>query len=119
MTDMVTARSIVQWFEGKVGSKEPISPSVWADAGMKLIALQGAEDAKMIELECKCRKLEKDFFDNQEGKKNKSAARMSMMATEDYRDWQLQVSFCKQIHEFVLMAKVRARLAMDEAKGYA
>jgi len=112
--EKVTTQTILDWIVEQVESKVPIAPSLWIDASMKLTALVGNENDKLIELQQIVAELRKMRIENGD---SVAKAKVYVEATKEYGDMCRQKARIEQIYEMIRLSKVRARMEDDNFKS--
>lgn len=110
---MRTVDTVLQWFDDTVRNGEVVPPSQWVDAGLFLTALMGEEHAKLAMLEQAVSLLQ---LKSLEDGKTAAYAKVSVKASDEYRDFMLQKLKCDRVVEFIRLAKKRAQMASDELR---
>src|SRR3990167_1948879 len=113
--ELVTVDSILDYLQSAVENKMPIPPAKWLDASAKLNVLLGAEDEEMYRLKQVVAQKRLDIFNGQQ-KRNVSAAKIEIEASDEYRTMMRQDARIKRIEEFIRIAKAQARLSEGEWK---
>lgn len=116
-TELVTTDSIIEYLQQAVEKKMPIPPAMWMDAAQKLNVLLGNEHELLFQLQQAVAQMRLNYLEK-DPKHNVSAAKVEVEASNAYRGYQLQKAKCGRIEEFVRIAKVQAKLANNEWKGY-
>lgn len=106
----ITADTILDFLADKVSSKKVLSPGIWIDAAFKLNVLLGDEHEKLEDLRkiVSMRRLE--LMQGQD-KRNVSAARAEVEASQDYKAMKIQEHKVDRIEEFIRLAKIQAKSA--------
>ena len=112
--ELVTTQTILAYLQEQVEQKIQMSPSTWIDASLKLAVLVGDENDKLFNLQQTVAQLRVDYIKQGE---NVSKAKALVEATDEYREAHIQKAKIEQIWEFVRIAKLRARITMEELKG--
>lgn len=112
----VTVDSILGYLQRAIEEKLVVSPSVWIDAASKLNVLLGDEHDKLCEMEQHVANLKLKYLEA-DPKRNVSAARSRIQATDPYKELRKQEMLCKRVEEFIRLAKLRSRLLAEELRG--
>jgi hypothetical protein len=112
---IVTTDTIVNYLKNAVETKQPLSPTVWADAAQKLIVLLGDEADILFDLQQKVAQKKVDYI---EGGDSVAKAKVKVEATDEYREMSRQKAKIEHVEEMIRVAKLRARLSETEFKGY-
>src|SRR5258707_1000376 len=110
---VVTTDVIINWFKHAVENKEIIEPSRWIDGAQKLNALLADEHDLLWNVQQKVAQAKVALL-NSEEKRNVSAVKVLIEATDEYKSLQLQKSKISRIEEFIRIAKIQARLKDTE-----
>lgn len=111
----VTTDSILEWLKEQIESKVPISPHTWLDASLKLNLLLQDESSKLYMAEQECAKMRAELV---EKGKTAASAKITIEASNEYRYAREQKAKIDRVVEAIRLAKVQARIANDELKGY-
>lgn len=109
-----TVNSIIEWFTEAVTNKQPITPGQWVEAGSDLNVLRSDEDDKLFELQQKVAETKVQFI--KDGL-SVAMAKAYTEATDDHKEMCRQRAKLARIEEFIRLAKIHARLTMEEIKG--
>lgn len=109
---MITAISIIDTLKKWVENKEPISPSRWLDASMKLNLLRGDVDDKYFELESELAKEKARLLSIQD--MTVAKAESIIKADDRYREYRKLGGTIKQIEEMIRISKKQATLKENE-----
>lgn len=112
-TDLVTTETIINYLQTSVETKQPISPSTFLDAAMKLNILLSEEHDKLFELQQKVAQARVDML-HEDDKRNVSKAKLYIEASDDYREMLTQKAKIDRIEEFIRLSKVQARMKDNE-----
>ena len=99
--------TILEDMENRVKENQPVSPSNWLDAAIKINALKGDLDNDIAEFEAKLVIEEAKYI--AEGKPQ-STAKTIARANEGYADYLKAKAKAKRIEEFLRLAKKRSTL---------
>ena len=116
MNELVTVDSILGYLKETVEQRQIIPPSKWADAAQKLNVLLGDEHDKLYDLQHQVANIKLAHLD-EDPKRNVSAAKTKVEATDEYRELRKQEAKCKRIEEFIRISKVQARLREAEYRS--
>ena len=105
--------TIMKWLTETVTSKMPISPQQFVEAAEYLVILIGDEHAKLYILEQEVAQMKLNTLPSS---KSVAEAKIRIEATDKYRDMRQQQAKIKQIEETIRIAKIQARLKMDEQR---
>ncbi len=107
---MRTCSSIIEEFTRMVSERVLINPEYWMTAATYLNVLIGEEQAKLFEAEQAYTK--KALFYVGEGDTNAVAEKKAKM-TDEFITFKKQQAFCKQIEQFILLAKKQATITVN------
>ncbi len=113
MQDKITSNTILGYLKEAVENKAKLNPDVWIDAALKLNTLLDDEYGALYDLQQEVANIRLEnlqLYTDQNGKRNVSEAKLRTEATETYKLYKKQESRCKQIEEFIRIAKIQARL---------
>jgi hypothetical protein len=115
MNTRVTIDTIINHLKDCVESKVPVAPSTWTDAAQKMSALLGDETDKLFELQH-----ELAILKAQQMSDGATAAKAKVMveAMPEYMDMQKQKARIEQVQEMIRIAKLQAKLKLDEMRAY-
>lgn len=105
--------SIMQWMTSTVQNKETISPQRFVDAASYLTILIGDEHTKLYDLEQEVAKQKLELLQTS---KSVAEAKVRVEALDVYKSMRKQQAYIVQITEIIRVAKLQARMAMDEMK---
>lgn len=114
---IVTTDTIMGYLQVKVETKQPITPSLFLDAAMKLNVLLGDEIDKQLQLAQQVSELRitlSQEYESRFGKTNITRATMYVEASEVYKDLKRQEAKIERIQEFIRLAKIQARMRDSE-----
>lgn len=114
-TELITTDTIINAMKGWVETKHPISPELYVDAAGKLAILLGDENDKLFFLQQDVAKCKVMFI---EGGDSVARAEAKTEASNLYREMCVQKAKIEQIQEMIRIAKLRARLVNEEARGF-
>ena len=108
-----TVDSVIAWFEETVKSRTPISPNRWVEAAADLNVLQSGEQEKYFELlqeiaQMRVKHLENGF--------TVAKAKVYIETTDEYRHALILKAKIDRIVEFIRIAKIQSRMAIEEMK---
>lgn len=106
-----TAKTIMESFTTRVSARESIAPDEWLQAAIFLNVLTGEEQYKLVELEQAYTKVQLGFIEL--GDSN-AVAEKKAKASKEFVDYKKQQAFCKQIHDFILLAKKQATISFEQ-----
>lgn len=112
----VTTETIINWIKEQVENKQPVAPGLWVDSAAKLNVLLADEHNKLFEYQQKVAQMKLGYLQGQD-KINVSEAKLRVEATDEYRLMHEQKAKIERIIEFIRIAKVQARMTMEEFKG--
>lgn len=105
--------TIMTWLTNTVQEKIPISPQQFVEAAEYLVILIGDEHAKLYDLEQKVAQMKLDLLSTHD-KVNK--VNIIVEASDVYKEMKIQRARIEQIEETIRIAKLQARMKMDESK---
>jgi hypothetical protein len=108
---MRTSHSIIHSFTERVSNKEIIPPDEWMKGAMYLNVLQHDEKNKMFQLEQTF--VRKVLEETEKGASHALAEKVAKMSDE-WLAFKNQESFCKQIEEFIRLAKKQATINFEQ-----
>lgn len=108
---MRTCETIIANFTQRVSDKEIIPPDEWMQAAAFLNVLIGQEQNKKFELEQAFIKLSLSF--TEKGDSSAVADKKAKISPE-WVSFKKQESFCKQIEEFIRIAKKNATISYEQ-----
>lgn len=114
--EKVTVEMILDFLQTKIEERSPVAPSVWIDAASKLNVLLGNEHDRLCELMQQVATLKLHYLESDE-KRNVSAAKTRVEASDVYREMCQQQLLCKRVEEFIRLSKLRSRLMAEEMRG--
>lgn len=109
-----TINSIIEYFEGAVAERKPLSPQTWIDGAAKLNVLKGEEYDKLFLLEQACAKMEAEFLERD---MTSARAKTFVKSSESWLAYKKQQARVKQIEDFILLAKKQASLTMEAMRN--
>lgn len=109
-----TTDSIIQYLSNAVAERHPISPGTWVDAAAKLNVLAGEDTDKLFELQQEVSKIEVGYI---ESGMTSAKAKVMTRATDHYKVMKQLEAKIERINELIRIAKLQARLKVEEAKG--
>lgn len=109
-----TTDSIIDYLTRAVAERTPISPSTWVDAAAKLNVLAGEDTDRLYDLQQKISLIEVGYIDSG---MTSAAAKTRARATDTYREMKQLEGKIHRIEELIRIAKLQARLRVEEAKG--
>lgn len=116
MPEPITVGTILGYLQRAIEEKLVVAPSVWIDAASKLNVLLGNEHDRLCDLAQKVSDLKLQHLDA-DAKKNVSAAKARVEASDIYKEMRKQELLCKRIEEFIRLSKLRGRLLEAEMRG--
>lgn len=114
--ELVTTDTIMGFLQFQVENKNPITPSVFVDAAMKLNVLLGAEIDILLDLQQRVADLRVTYISGDE-KRNVSRAKVYVEASDIYKDAKRQEAKIDRIQEFIRLAKIQARMRDSEYRN--
>lgn len=111
---MQTASDIMQVLEVWAAEKRPIDPQAYLDAASKMVLLSGDESDKLYQMEQNVARMRVELL---EQGMNATNAKMRVEASDEFREARSQKALIERINDTVLLAKARARLAMEEYRA--
>lgn len=112
----MTADSILKELHDSFSSDRIMSPDWFIQKATELNDALGDEANKLMDLKTRVANLKLGFLTGiSEG--NVSDAKVRVEASPEYNEMGKQDAKCKQIIEFVRLAKIRSRLGIDEYRG--
>lgn len=108
---MRTAKSIIDSFTERVENREAIPPDYWLQAAQFLNVLIGEEQYKLAEYEQAYTKQSLIWI---EANKSNAEAEKRAKTTNEFLNYRKQTAFCKQIEEFIRLAKKMASIALEQ-----
>lgn len=114
---MITTDTIVEYLKNAVEQKIPIPPTVWLDSAVKLNLLLSDEQAELFDLEQKVSLMRLNLL-QEDDKRNVSAAKLIVEASDEYKAQKNQKAKIDRIIEFIRLAKVHSRISAEEMRGY-
>jgi hypothetical protein len=115
MENLVSVKSIVEYLEGNIKKKIPMSPDLYVEAAAKLNVLLSDEHEKLFDLQQKVAQMKAEIVERGE---TSAKATILVEATDKYRELQSQKAFIGRIVEFIRISKLQARMKQDEFRGY-
>ena len=115
--NMITTDTILKEISEALRSPIPMSPDWFLEKSMLLNDFLGDENLKLVELKSAVAKLKLSFLDA-DTKRNVSDAKVKIEASEEFKQMGIQDTKCRQIVETIRLAKLRAKLSMEEIQGY-
>lgn len=110
----ITIETILTYLEESIAQKIPISPHTWVDAAQKINVLVGNESDKLADLQQYIAKVRASLIS--EGK-TASASKVFVEAMDEYAEAQKLKAKIGRIEEMIRIAKLQARLKVEEARG--
>lgn len=95
--------------KGFVEARNPIAPTQWLDAGIKLIALMQDDTDLLIDLERSVAVRKLDIMRNQD-KRNVAAAELEVQTTDEWVSMRKQTAKVERINQFIMMSKKYATI---------
>ncbi len=114
---LVTCDLILLWLQKKIEKKEPIAPETMIDAAEKLNVLIADEHDKYLKLAQEVAQIRLDLL-SCEPKPSVAEVKVRVEARDEYREMLRQKAKIGIIEEHIRLAKIRARMGGDEARGY-
>src|ERR1035437_6408221 len=105
--EIATIDTIMDYFQKAAEEKIPVTPSLWLDGAIKIIALLGNLDDTLIEAKFATMSLLAKLIE--EGG-SVSLAKVKMNATEAYKTFLKLEAKRERIAEFIMLAKKRCSL---------
>ena len=102
-----TIDTILNDMTERVKDNQPVSPEMWLDAGIKLVALKGDLDNMIAEFEAYLTIREAEYI--KEGKPQTTAKTLAKADT-DYVNYLKAKGKSKRIEEFIKLAKKRSTI---------
>jgi hypothetical protein len=108
----INALTIIETMKKWVSEKQPISPSQWLDASLKINILRGDFDDRYFELEHKLAKIKSNLVTEE----NMTVAKADTMikATSDYLEMRKLGGTIKMIEEMIKISKKQSTLKENE-----
>jgi len=104
---MKTIDTILEDMESRVREGQPVSPSNWLDAAIKINALKGGLDDDIAHFEANLAIIEANYIKED---KPQSTAKALSKADVDYEGYLKAKAKAKRIEEFLRLAKKRSML---------
>lgn len=103
----INALTLLQEIENRVEKNEPISPTTWVEASLRINALVGDLDNEIARMEALFNKLEVEYL-----KQDFSSAKAKAYAKADlgYEKYLQLKATRKRIEEFIRLAKKRSSI---------
>lgn len=114
---MITVDTILDYLKESVEQKRALDSHTWVDAALKLNVLVGDEHDKLFELQQVVSKKKVELLES-DSKRNVSAVKVLIEASDDYKYMKKQDARINQIEEFIRIAKLQARLKDNEYGNY-
>ena len=111
---LVSVNSIMAYLQEQVENKMPLSPSIWVDAAGKIAVLLGDENDKLFDLQQKVAEVKIGHIARGD---SVAKAKALTEATDMYKEFHKQKARVEQIAEFIRIAKLRARISVEEFRG--
>lgn len=115
MEEIITTETIINYLEEKIKHREPVAPSTFVDAAQKLNVLLSDEHAELYRLQQILNEKKAELIGQGE---SVAKAKTLTEATEDFHAYCLQKAYIERIEEFIRIAKLQARMKIEELKGY-
>ena len=115
--EIVTVDTILNYLQEKIEQKEPIAPTVYVEAAQKLNVLLSDEHDLLFSMQQGIAKKKVELL-SREAKRNVSAVKLMIEATDEYLAMRMQEAKIGRIEEFIRIAKIQARVRETEMRGY-
>lgn len=112
--ELVTVDTITGWIKEQVENKQPINPSLWVEASMKLNVLLGDEQNKLFDIQQQVADLRKLRIESGD---TVSKAKVYIEATNEYKDMCKQRAKIERAVEMIRIAKLMSRMSLDEIRS--
>ena len=108
---LVTIDTIISWAMGLITDKKVVHPAVWVEIGIKINILMGELDAEICHLRACLADLVVLYLDMG---KSASEAKLRANSGPHYEQYLRANAKREQCIEFIRLAKVRSKMALDE-----
>lgn len=112
---IITVDTIIDFLHGAVSEKKIMPPALWIEAASKLNVLLGDETDKLYDMQQRIARVKTTMLE-EDDKKNVSAVRLKVEATDEYTSMRKQEAKIKRVEEFIRIAKIQARLKDSEMR---
>jgi hypothetical protein len=113
-----TIDTILTYLERAAAEEITIAPSKWVDGGLALASLLGTLHSRLCEQEQVVARLRMSYLEADTGKRNVSAAKCKVEASDEYLALRKMEMQCKQVEALIQLAKLRGRLADSEMRNH-
>ncbi len=113
--ETVTTDLILSTLRKWVEEKQPIAPTMWIDACLKLNILKGDETKILYDLQQKVAQQKVSWI---EGGDSVAKAKAKIEASDDYKFYKIQEAKIEMVEEQIRISKIQARMNNDEIKSY-
>jgi hypothetical protein len=110
----ITVDTILDWFAQQVESKSPIAPELWLDGAMKCVALLGAEQDALYEMQGMLAIFRAELIASGD---TAASAKIKTEANPMYTQMKKLEAKIERVYETVRLAKIRARMGQEEYKS--
>lgn len=108
---MRTCETIIDSFTQRIGNREAIAPEEWMQAALFMNVLQLDEKAKLFELE---QTYTSKIIERTAVGDSHALAEKLAKTSEEWLRFKKQEAFCKQIEEFIRLAKKHATINHEQ-----
>jgi hypothetical protein len=111
----ITIDTIIDHLKHCVEQRIPIGPDVWLDGAQKMTVLLGEESDRLFDLQH-----EVNLLRTQQMERGASAAKAKIYAESmpEYKEMQKQKARIERIQEMIRIAKLQARMKVEEMRNY-